>query len=57
MEIDDKKIKTSKQLLIEIPVHLHSEIKIRATQRNITMRLWILRAIINAINNEKKYEQ
>jgi len=45
-----------KQVIIEMPEELHKEIKIRAAYRNMTMKAWIIRAILDAIAQEQKYE-
>lgn len=53
MENENLKIK---QLMIHIPVDLHAEIKSRAALRNITIKKWVLRAIMEQIKKEKQYE-
>lgn len=47
---------TPKRLLIDIPIDLHKEIKVRAAVKNITLKVWVLRAIFEAIKTEKSYE-
>ena len=48
--------KKPKRLVIDIPEDLHTRVKLRATTRNITIRLWVLRALIFALTKEEKYE-
>jgi len=49
--------KTKKKcLLIEIDVNLHVEIKKRAVIRNIPMRAWVTRALLEQIKKEQQYE-
>jgi predicted HicB family RNase H-like nuclease len=48
--------KRPKRLAIEISDSFHAEIKKRALLRNISIRKYVLRALIAQINNEKKYE-
>lgn len=45
-----------KRLLIEIPLELHKSIKTKAAQRNITIRLWITRLILEALKREELYD-
>lgn len=45
-----------KRLTIELPPELHAEVKSRAAYRNISIRTYVLRALKDKINNEKKYE-
>lgn len=56
IEIQEKKRTTPKRLLIDIPINLHTEIKSRAALRNISIRTWVVRALIQAIKQEDKYE-
>lgn len=46
-----------KRLTIEVPPDFHAEVKARAALRGIKMRYWVLRALTEKINQEKKYEQ
>lgn len=52
----DRKIKTPCRLVVNIPKPLLIEMKRRALDRNIALRTWVLRAIFEAIKEEKKYE-
>ncbi len=52
----DKIRNSPKRILIDVDEKLHSDIKIRAAFKNISIRAWILRAIAAAIEEEKKYE-
>ena len=45
-----------KRFVIEVNDEFHQEIKKRAQEKNITLRKWILRAIIQQIKTEEKYE-
>jgi predicted HicB family RNase H-like nuclease len=45
----------NKRLILNVPIELHSAIKVRAAIRNITMRTWIIRVLIEAIAKEDKY--
>lgn len=47
---------TLKRLTFDITQEDHAEIKIRAAQRNISMRDWLMQAIADRIKSEKKYE-
>lgn len=49
-------LKDTKQLVIEIPAEIHTEIKLKATLRNISMKAWVLRLISREIAREKQYE-
>lgn len=46
----DKKKRT--QINFDIHPELHKEIKIRAARKNISMNLWIIRAIYSYIRKE-----
>lgn len=45
-----------KQLLIRMDINIHSEVKARCARRNVSMNLWILRAIKDALEKEDKYK-
>lgn len=45
-----------KRLLVEIPAKMHQEIKTRASQSNVTMRAWVVRAIVAQVKKEKETE-
>lgn len=51
-----KKSLRLKRLNLEINEELLKEIKIRALERNITLRKWVLRAILQQIKYEQQYE-
>ena len=53
MEHEKRKEQNIKQLIIEIPNDIHTKIKIAAARRNISMKLWVLRVLIRALNEEK----
>lgn len=44
------------QLIIEIPEGDRYEIKRRALKKGITLKKWVLQAILEKIKEEKKYE-
>lgn len=41
-----------KRLVLEVPKELHKNIKTRALVRNITMRKWVVMAIVEQIKRE-----
>lgn len=51
--MEDKKIK---MIIFKVNSEFHKEIKIRATNNNITIKKWILQAILEKIAWEKKAE-
>ena len=53
--VTDKKEKI-KCLYIEIPKEIHTEIKKRAVFRGMTIKHWVLLAISQRIELEKKHE-
>jgi predicted HicB family RNase H-like nuclease len=52
----EKERTTPKRLVLNIPEQLHQEIKQRALDRNITLRKYVLQALMTRIQNENKYE-
>ncbi len=52
----DKIRKSPKRILVDVSEKDHTEIKMRAAFKNISIRAWILRAIALAIKEERKYE-
>ena len=46
-----------KSLLVHIDLDLHCEIKKRAAMRGISMRTWVMRAVLAQIKQERKYEE
>lgn len=48
-------LRKTKRLLLEVTPELHGEVKIRAARRNISIKKWIERAIMDAIKNEEQY--
>ena len=48
--------KDFKQLLTRIPIKLHAEIKARAALRNISLTLYVSRALSKEVAREKRYE-
>ena len=45
-----------KFMIIEIPIQLHNEIKTRAAIRGMTLKKYVMQAVSNRIEKEKKYE-
>jgi predicted HicB family RNase H-like nuclease len=41
-----------KKVIFELPLELHTEVKVAAAKRNISMSLWIHRAILDKIKKE-----
>ena len=48
--------KTKKRLIVEVGSRLHKKIKLLAVNRNITMRTWLIRAIVEAIKEEERFK-
>lgn len=48
--------KEKKRLGLDLELELHSEIKRRSINRNITMKDWVMIAIMERIEKEAKYE-
>lgn len=46
----------AKWLIVEISEELHKDIKRRALERNITMKIFVIQAILEKIAQEKLYE-
>lgn len=45
----------NKRLLLEVPEEIHKEVKSRAIFINISMRKWILQAILEKMAKEDQY--
>lgn len=56
MELVEKQRKTPKRLLIELPEEWHQEIKVSAANKNISIKTYVLRAVIKQIKEDKQYE-
>lgn len=52
----NKEIAKPKQMLIEISDDLHRMIKLKALERRLTMKQYVLQACIKRIEEDKKYE-
>jgi hypothetical protein len=48
-----KVIMKKKRIIIEVNEDYHAKVKIRAIERNITMRKWVVRAIDLALKREE----
>jgi hypothetical protein len=46
----------TKHLLVALGDTIHTEVKIRATAKGMSMRMWILQAVLEKIRAEKEYE-
>lgn len=51
--MEDKKIQ---KLIIDLSPEQHSEVKVRAARRNISMKTWVMRAIQVAMLEEDRYK-
>ena len=49
--------KSPKRLLINIDEKSHTLFKLSAAKRNITLRQWVYRALVEALRKEESYEQ
>lgn len=45
-----------KTLILNVPIELHQEIKLRATEKNVPIRTYVIRALMEYIKKEKKHE-
>lgn len=54
--MEQKEISKIKRLVIDLPQEQHQEIHLRAVQRNISIKSWVLRAIREKIKSESQYE-
>jgi len=52
MKHERRKKLNLKQLIIEVPIDVHMQIKLNATKRNIPMRTWVLRKLIKGLREE-----
>jgi len=48
--------KTTQRLGLEIPKEIHSDIKVRASTRGISITKYVMRAIMEQIKKDKSYE-
>jgi len=46
----------STRFLITLPKEVHRQIKLRSAFRNITMRMYVLHAILERMKTDAKYE-
>lgn len=49
-------LRKNKRIVLEFPIDIATEIKMRSAKRNISMKLWIYRAVMKAIKEEDKYK-
>ena len=50
-----KKRAGPKRLTVEIDENMHHRIRLRASLRNVTIRLWVLRVLTEALLKEERY--
>ena len=48
--------KLTKRLILDIPKELHHEIKSQAAWRNITIRRYVLQALLWRMEHDKKFD-
>jgi len=51
-----KEVSDVKRLVVDLPRGLHNEIKTQATWRNITIRKYIIGAVLERIKREEQYK-
>lgn len=54
--MEENKPKSPTRLIINIGDDLLKELKMKALERNITLRTWVLRAIHEHLKKERQYE-
>lgn len=54
--MEERKLKSLKSIRFEMLREIHNEIRQRAALRNITIKKWILEAIIVKMQTEDKYK-
>lgn len=54
MENETKRL-SPKRLVVDIYDDLHQKIKLHSTKRNISIRKWVMRALIRAIADEENH--
>lgn len=52
-QIEETKLK---RLLLDVNLELHNEVKKRAAERGISLKVWLKRAIMAQIKKEEQYE-
>ena len=55
-ESQEKVRKCPKRLMIDVPEDMHTQIKMRATMRNTSIRHYVLVAIWRRLQEEQKYD-
>lgn len=55
-ESHDKSRRGPKRLMIDVPEELHTQVKMRATMRNTSIRHWVLLAIRRRLREEEQYD-
>jgi len=52
----DEEKKIPKRIIFDVPEELHSKVKSEAALRNIPIRKWIIRLIINELTRLESYK-
>ena len=52
----NKKITNIQRLSVDLDLEIHTLIKKKAAEKNITIKKWVVRAIIKQIEKEKTFE-
>ena len=48
---------TRKRLAVDLPIHLHKEVKEAAMQHNCTITRWVIGVIIERLKMERLYDE
>ncbi len=54
--MDNNQEKKYKRIVLDVPIEFHMDIKRRALDRNISIKLWAIRALKEKIIKEGQYE-
>ena len=52
----DKEMSERKRIVFDVHPELHTQVKVLAARRNISMNLWLMRAIADRIKKETREE-
>lgn len=56
VKMEEKKLKNQSRFIFDMAKDLHTEVKVIAARRNISMSLWVTRAIYEALKKEKQFD-
>jgi len=56
MVVEENDKKSTKTLILNIPAELHHEIKAEAAWRNITIRRYVLQALLQKMKRDKEFK-